>query len=62
MQQAEGAAARAGIQPGDVLLAVNGKPLQSVDQLRELLKGHPRQIALLLRREGETVFVPVPLG
>ena len=51
-----------GIQAGDVVLAVNGQPLSSVDQLRALLKNHPRQVALLVRRDGETIFVPVPLG
>ena len=30
-----GAAARAGIQAGDVLLAINGKPVQSVEQVKE---------------------------
>ncbi|MBQ0942945.1 Do family serine endopeptidase [Ideonella sp. 4Y16] len=62
VQDSGGAAARAGIQAGDVVLAVNGQPLTSVDQLRALLKNHPKQVALLVRRDGETIFVPVPLG
>ena len=57
-----GAAARAGIEPGDVLLAVNGRPVRSVEDVRAVLKNHPKQVALLVRRQGDTVFVPVPLG
>ena len=62
VEQSGGAAARAGIQSGDVLLAVNGQPLRSVAQLRELLAKHPKQVALLVRRDGDTLFVPVSLG
>src|SRR5450830_1874046 len=35
VQDARGAAARAGVQQGDVLLAVNGTSVRSVDQVRE---------------------------
>jgi serine protease Do len=62
VEDVDGAAARAGIEAGDVLLAINGKPVQSVEQVRSLLKNHPKQVALLVRRDGETIFVPVPLG
>lgn len=62
VQQVDGAAARAGIEPGDVLLAINGKPVQSMEQVRSALKTKPKQVALLVRRDGETIFVPVPLG
>ncbi len=62
VQDAEGAAARAGIQEGDVLLAINGKSLDSVQQLRNVLKEKPKTIALLVQRGDETIFVPVQLG
>ena len=57
-----GAAARAGIEPGDVLLAINGKPVTSVEQVKSVLKGKPKSVALLVQREGEKIFVPVNLG
>ena len=63
VQDVAGAAARAGVEPGDVLLAANGRPLQSVDQLRELLRSKPKTIALLVQRGAdERIFVPVKLG
>jgi serine protease Do len=57
-----GPAARAGVAAGDVLLAINGQPVQSADQVREVMKGKPRNIALLVQRNGETLFVPLKLG
>jgi len=57
-----GAAERAGIEAGDVLLAVNGRPVQSIEQVRGVLAGKPKSVALLVQRDGETIFVPVPLG
>jgi len=57
-----GAAERAGIVAGDVLLAINGKPVQSVDQVKSVLAGKPKSVALLVQREGEKIFVPVKIG
>jgi serine protease Do len=57
-----GPAARAGVAAGDVLLAINGQPVQSADQVRDVMKGKPKNIALLVQRNGETLFVPLKLG
>ncbi|MES2191419.1 MAG: Do family serine endopeptidase [Pseudomonadota bacterium] len=57
-----GAAARAGLLPGDVVLAVNGTPLRSVEQFRAVLDKKPRSVALLVLRDEERMFVPVDLG
>ena len=57
-----GPAAKAGIEPGDVLLAINGKPVQSVDQVKGVLQGKPKSVALLVQRDGNKIFVPVNLG
>jgi len=57
-----GPAARAGIEAGDVLLAVNGRPVQSVEQVRGVLQARPKSVALLVQRDGEKIFVPVTLG
>lgn len=62
VERTGGAAARAGIAPGDVLLAINGKPVSSVDAVRSVLQGKPRSVALLVQRDGEKIFVPVNLG
>ncbi len=62
VESVEGPAARAGIEPGDVLLAINGKPVQSMEQVRSALQGKPKRVALLVQRDGEQIFVPVNLG
>ena len=62
VQGAQGPAARAGLEQGDVVLAINGKPVNSIDDIKRVLDGKPRSVALLVWREGERVFVPVPLG
>jgi serine protease Do len=57
-----GPAARAGLMPGDVLLAINGVPVKSVDQMQGLLGNRPKTVALLILRDGDRIFVPVELG
>ena len=57
-----GPAQLAGVQPGDVLLALNGKPVKDIDQVRDAMKEKPKQVALLVSRDGQQIFVPVRLG
>jgi serine protease Do len=62
VQQAQGAAAKAGLSQGDVVMAINGMPVDNVDELRRVLASKPKSVALLVWRDGERLFVPVPLG
>jgi len=62
IERVSGPAQLAGVQPGDVLLALNGKPVQNIEQVREVLKSKPAQVALLVARDGQQLFVPVRLG
>jgi serine protease Do len=62
VENATGAAATAGIQPGDVILSVNNTPVQSVKQLQALLSKAGKRIALLVQREDAKMYVPVDLG
>jgi serine protease Do len=62
VEDAEGRAAEAGIQPGDVVLSVDGTPVESVSQLRKMVDDHGKQIALLIQRGDARLFVPVTLG
>jgi serine protease Do len=62
VQQANGAAASAGIQPGDVILAVNGQPVTSVQQLKAMVAHAGDSLALLIQRDDAQIFVPVDLG
>jgi len=60
VNEVQGAAARAGIRKGDVILAVNNQDVKSVEHLRELMgaveKG--RIVALLVRRGGNSLYIP----
>jgi serine protease Do len=62
VEDAQGRAAEAGIQAGDVVLSVDGTPVQSVEQLRKMVQEHSKQIALLIQRGDTRLFVPVTLG
>ncbi len=57
-----GAAERAGIAPGDVVLAVNGTPVKDVEQVRAIVAKSAKSVALLIQREGDKIFVPIKLG
>lgn len=62
IEAVDGVAARAGIQPGDMVLAINSKEISSLAELsQELAKGQ-KHIALLIEREANTnLFVPLTL-
>jgi len=62
IEQASGPAARAGVQGGDVLLAVNGLPARDVAQVRAAVAKAGKSLALLVERDGQRIFVPVRLG
>jgi len=62
IEQVGGAAARADIQPGDVLLSVNGKAVSSVDQVRDLVGKANKSVALLIQRGNDRIFIPVRIG
>jgi serine protease Do len=62
VERAGGAAARAGIQPGDVVLAVDGTAVSNEAQLRSMIEKHQNTVALLIQRGEARIFVPVQLG
>jgi serine protease Do len=62
VEQSQGHAADAGIQPGDVVLSVDGTAVDSVGQLRKMIGPHDKQVALLIQRGENRLFVPVSLG
>ena len=61
--EAKGAAARADLQRGDVILAIGNIEILSVKQFNEILKqvAPGRNIALLVRRNGGTMYIPIRL-
>ncbi len=62
VQQASGAAAMAGVEPGDVLLSVNGVAVKSVEQVRAAVAKSAKSVALLIQRGDSKIFVPISLG
>jgi serine protease Do len=62
VEQATGPAAAAGIQPGDVVLSANGRPVRNVEELRAIVKDAKDLVALLVQRGQSRIFVPVELA
>lgn len=57
-----GPAAKAGLQPGDVILSVNSTPVNSVEQLTDIINKSGKTVALLVQREDARIFIPVTMG
>jgi serine protease Do len=57
--EADGAAAEAGLRPGDVLLEANRRPLRGIEDLAEVLEQAEDGTLLLVERSGSTVFVVI---
>jgi len=62
VEDTTGPAAMAGVQAGDVLLAINGTPVKSVEQVRDIVAKSNKSVALLVQRGDEKIFVPVRIG
>ena len=62
VQDVAGAAERAGVRPGDVILAVNTKPVKNVEELKALVAKSGKTVALLVQRDNAQIFIPVTLG
>jgi serine protease Do len=62
IEDASGAAAKAGVEAGDVLLAVNGAPVTTIEQVRSMIAKAGKSVALLIQRGEDKIFVPVRIG
>ena len=62
VENATGAAARAGIQAGDVIVSVGSAKVVSLDELKRLVDKSGGNVALLIERNGGEIFVPVRVG
>lgn len=62
VQESTGAAARAGIQPGDVILSVDGQPVNNSRDLAQRINAAGRKIVTLLLKRGDgALHVPLRL-
>jgi serine protease Do len=59
VEEADGPAALAGVERGDVILAVNGAKVASVRDFRSAVDSAGSTVALLVQRGNAKVFVPV---
>ncbi|MGV3581613.1 MAG: DegQ family serine endoprotease [Methylophilus sp.] len=57
-----GPAEKAGIKPGDILLAVNGEKIKSVEQFKTYLDKNQKYLAILVLRGDSKLFIPVEIG
>jgi serine protease Do len=57
-----GAAARAGVQAGDLLLAINGRPVSTVSQANVAADQSEKSVALLVQRGERKINVPLRLA
>ena len=62
IEDVDGPALAAGLRPGDVILGANGQRVANVTELEGIADKSKRSIALLVNREGTTIFVPLKLG
>ncbi len=62
IERVSGAAQRAGVQPGDVLLAIDGRPVTTLSQVSAAVGWTDKTAALLLQRNGEKLYIPLRLG
>ena len=62
VEGSSGPAAMAGIEPGDVILGVNGARVKDPAQLNSLLAKAGKSVALQVQRDNEKLFVGIELG
>jgi regulator of sigma E protease len=58
--QADSPAAVAGLAPGDRIVAVNGDPIESFEELQNIVRSHPEEtLAFTIERAGETLDIQI---
>ncbi|HEY6515876.1 MAG TPA: DegQ family serine endoprotease [Steroidobacteraceae bacterium] len=59
---ASGSAELAGVEPGDIILGVDGRRISSVEELEAAARAtRKKSIALLIQRDSAQLFLPVPV-
>jgi serine protease Do len=59
VEDVAGPAASAGVQPGDIILGINGKRVKTVKELQDAAKASGKNVALLIQRDDAQIFVPL---
>ncbi len=61
VEDASGPALAAGIQPGDVILGVNGTPVAGIADIKREVGRSKGSVALLIQRDQAQIYVPVDI-
>jgi serine protease Do len=61
VEEVTGPAQAAEIQPGDIILGINGKRVHTVKELEDATHAAGKNVALLIQREDAQIFVPLRL-
>jgi serine protease Do len=61
VEEVTGPAAAAEVEPGDIILGVNGKRVHTVQELQDAAKTAGKNVALLIQREDAQIFIPLRL-
>jgi len=62
VEKAGGAAAKAGVQPGDVIVGVGSHKVTTIDELKSQVDKAGKTVALLIERQGHQIYVPVRIS
>jgi serine protease Do len=52
-------AEEAGLQPGDVIVAVNGSPVRTVGEFQTSVSDRSKPLLLLVNRDGHTQYIAI---
>ena len=61
VEAAKGVAALSGVQPGDVILAVNNQPVTDAKQFGQAVKAAGKRVALLIQRGPSRIYLPLKI-
>jgi len=62
VEKAGGPAAKAGVQPGDLIVGVGSTKVTTVEELKAQVDKSGKTAALLIEREGRQIYVPVKVS
>ena len=62
VESVTGPAAAGGVQPGDIILGINGKPVHNTQDLVTGAKSAGKTVALLIQRQDQQIFMPLRLN